>query len=216
MVITMAVAVSGVSSASAVTLCKASAEECPLAKRYPAAQIYNAEKQNVAQFEVGETVLFKWVLDWEAWCEETSFVWKTVKQEGEFLVGTLPSISFGTCFPGMSCKVEMIHIPYRTELRWEADDDGRLRFADNGEGKPTVVLKQCGPLGVTCAYEEGMFKIWLDVYGGGGNPPPEVGVDDVLLAGVAGNPMPCGPYAIFKGWYRIFSPEEPIFVSPKP
>jgi hypothetical protein len=212
-----AIAVSGASTASAVTLCKEAAEKCPVGKRYPETEIINATLQSATsvQFEVGETKAFEWEQDWEAWCYETSLVWKTAKIEGEVLAGTLPSISFGTCEPGMSCKPEMLHIPYRTELRASTENPGEGWFvlSDNGVGKPAVILKGCGPLGATCTYEEGTFKISFDVFGGN---PGEVGVDEQPMVGVAGNGMACGPKLLMKTWYKMTSPEEPVFVSVKP
>lgn len=215
--IAIAMAACGSSTASATTLCKENKEECPEAKRYPVSQIVNATLQSLTsvQFEVGETKGFEWELAWEAWCEEASLVWKTAKQEGEVLAGTLPSISFGTCFPGMSCKPAMIHIPYRTELRAYATDpgDGSLRFVDNGNGKPGVELKGCGPLGVTCTYEEETIKIGLEALGGN---PAEISVEQVLMFGVAGNGKACGPKVLFKTWYKVTSPEEALYVALKP
>jgi hypothetical protein len=211
------VAAGGVSTASATTLCKENKELCPEAKRYPEAQIVNTTLQSLttAQFEVGETKGFEWELAWEAWCEETSFVWKTSKREGEALTGTLTSASFGTCFPGMSCKPQMIHIPYKTDLRAYATDpgDGSLQLSDNGNGKPAVELKQCGPLGVTCTYEEGTLKIFLEALGGN---PAEVSVENVVMFGAAGNGKACGPKVLFKTWYKVTSPEEAVFVTLKP
>jgi hypothetical protein len=181
----------GIGSASALTLCKENKTPCPKAQIYPKETVFSATvDENGVQF-TGPVLTVH--------CPKGSTSVKFSEQSGNPMLGSMTSLSFEGC---EGCqKVTAQSLPYASSLFLGSENEPLLSIENGGGGLPRL---QFICLGVECTF--GINKTELDVTGG--KPAAvEANLEPAVL--VAGNKTLCGASGNVTANYFVTEAVEP-------
>lgn len=203
----VATALIGVSSASAVTLCKVEGlEECNANNRYGLPQPFKATAEgSISTYDSGLI---------ENNCFNSEIKGKFTTNDGKEagLLGLIETLTFSLCGQCIEEKAE--NLPWKVTLLGHGD----MHFMNHGSGNPALLLKCKLITGntVACLYElkEGL----MSVLGGDVNGTLAlIGVDQVFSVTGNDSGMTCLTMGniVLKGGYIATEP-DPWFVSLRP
>lgn len=197
----IAVALVGVSSASATVLCKEKAEVCPAAARYPAGT------QIKARLREGTEAVLESSLG-TIRCKGSTAAGETTSEFGTPLMGTQNAMTFSECVfgKGTACTVTIEHLPWLVEGTEIEPGNGFVTVSSGGTGTPQAHVV-CGSF-VNCTW--GAPKMTLD--GEGGSPAIErlLKIELVRISGFI-----CPTTTAASAEYEVTEP-QPVFVSASP
>jgi hypothetical protein len=186
----------GVSSASAVTLCKTNvAAECLPGEGYAVGTEVQASQTAKTKFQlIGVTEEFPGVE-----CKQSNIQFKTTENRGKekILVATFTVLNATEC---TGCEsVSAVNLPYTDEITWSkmVQGNGFMSISSGGKGNVRLSLKKCGPMSIDCTF--GTAGMLLAVTGGA---PATIFNINEILGREAGNLL-CGTFAELTTTYSV-------------
>jgi hypothetical protein len=204
----LALAVAGIGSASAVTLCEVqeAKETCPIGKRYIARE-YLALLWGEATFAIfqGETEVNQMK------CTQSGVIGKTTLESGSPLPGEVTTFTLGGCT--ICKKAEAKNLKYSFNITSTGGNNGQMTITSGGSGAPLIKFSECSAFGTFCEFGPIEGKLQLGITGG---IPAIVtaAAAEFAYAGGSGEAV-CGKRVKMSANYKITEPPE-LFVAKFP
>lgn len=194
-----AMAIAGVGSASATSLCAVREDPCSAENKYAVgAEVRaNLESGTPAELEAGFLTIE---------CSESMITGKTTKA-GMPIIGEASSVTFGNCNCGV---VKATNLPYAVEVEKSGADTASLTGESSGKGNPGGEVTCAG---VHCVYEKATVSATVET-----GSPARAAVETALTINMAKSDLLCllaGTTATWRANYEVVSP-NPVFVAREP
>jgi hypothetical protein len=199
------VALLGIGTASATTLCKAKENPCSEPNSYKLNTEAEGSLEGMTQAVFKGELKFGTVM-----CSKANIQFKMTSNEGpeKAMHGQVTVLRFEEC---EGCKkATVLHLPYSAEIHANLAEvgHGELNFSNSGKGVPAVEFTECA-LGIACTFGEKALQ--MTIFGGN---PAGVFEEEEPLVYEAGSPF-CGTKALLTMSFVISKP-KPLWVSAKP